>query len=124
MIPPRARLCPECGFECKPQSQITYEEGELVEVGLTPAEKKKAKTNRDWTVEQKARLFGELKSVGVVKGYAPGWASNQYKDKFGVWPNDPRVRNAPEVTPSYETLAWIRDKQMAYLKAQRKRSAA
>jgi superfamily II DNA or RNA helicase len=124
MIPPRARACPECGFECRPQSQITYEEGELVEVGLTVAEKKKAKANRDWTVEQKARFFGELKSVGIAKGYAPGWPSNQYRDKFGVWPNDPRVRNTPELTPSYETLAWVRDKQMAYAKAQRKRSAA
>jgi superfamily II DNA or RNA helicase len=119
MIPPKVRLCPECGFECKPQSQIEYEDGELVEVGLSAAEKRKAKANREWTVEQKARFFGELKSFGIAKSYSQHWASNQYKDRFGVWPNDPRIRHAPEFRPSHETLLWIREKQMAYAKAQR-----
>ena len=42
------------------------------------------------------------------KGYKPGWVSNQYREKYGVWPNDPRVSNAPALEPGKMLSGWLR----------------
>jgi len=108
MKPPKTKTCPSCGFEAARQSQLEVEEGELVEL------RKKKKLNKDATPEQKEQFFGELKHYAYMHNYREGWASNKYKEKFGVWPN--KYRNAPRVPASEETLNWIKSRQIAFAK--------
>ena len=122
MVPPRVRRCPECGHANAAFSVIEYEDGELVEMGQSPKAKAQAKLNQDWTPEQKAQFFGELKSFCQQKGYAPGWAANKYKDRFGVWPD--RYKDAPMRPVSFATQSWIRDGQKAFAQRMRRREAA
>jgi hypothetical protein len=52
------------------------------------------------TIGEKARFFAELKGFAAARSYSPGWASHKYREKFSVWPNDPRIRSAPVLSPS------------------------
>jgi DNA repair protein RadD len=44
------------------------------------------KAGKDFKVEDKSAWMGQFVQYGNDKGYAEGWASHQYKTKFGVWP--------------------------------------
>jgi DNA repair protein RadD len=111
MIPPKIRQCPECGWVSQLQSEITYEDGELVEFGAGPAKPKRiGKTDE-------AFFFGELKAFGQRMGYKPGWPAVQFKERFGVWPR--AYEKAPLQRVSTETLVWIRERQLAYKEQQK-----
>ena len=101
--PPKMAACPACGFVAKVVSKIKPEAGELVE--MTRELKGKPKPPPDPlrvdTMAEKAEFFAELKHYGTRQGYAAGWASHKYKEKTGVWPNHPYIKN---VEPS----KWIR----------------
>jgi DNA repair protein RadD len=55
--------------------------------------------------------------MSQVRGYAEGWASHKYRERFGVWPNDPRIRRAASTAPSLKTKNWIASRQIARAKA-------
>ena len=107
--------CPQCGHVFKRFTAVLHSEGSLVERG---------KPNRidihgtGFDMDQRAVFYAELKSYGVRKGYKDGWAAMKYKDRYGVWPNDPRVRFAPLREPSLETLNWIKAQHIAWSRAQ------
>jgi hypothetical protein len=84
---------------------------------MQPCEKK---VNRQWDWAQKARFTGELRGYARMHGYKDGWVANKYREKFGVWPNDPRVKSAPIAPCSVETSAWIRSRAIAWAKSQRR----
>ena len=123
MIPATMRRCPECGFVAQAQSEIEPEDGELVEVGVSVKERAQRKMNQDWTWAEKERFFGGLKWYADNKGYQPGWAANKYKARFGVWPNDPRVKYAHAFKPDNETMAWIYVEQKNYIRTQIRKRA-
>jgi hypothetical protein len=52
-----------------------------------------------------------------MKGYAGGWASHKYRERFGVWPSDPRVRLAAAAPPSLKTRNWVMSRAIAFAKA-------
>jgi hypothetical protein len=64
----------------------------------------------------KAIFYGELRCWAQVKGYSPGWASHKFRERFGVWPNDSRIRHAPVREPSLATRNWIKSRAIAYAK--------
>lgn len=101
--PPKVHACPACGFKPEKQSEISCEDGELVEVRPLKA---KARTL------EKANLFGQLKLVGRRRGYSSGWAANQFRELTGVWPN--HYRDAPEVEPTPEILGWVKSRAIAF----------
>lgn len=123
MIPATTWRCPECGFVAQAQSEIEPEDGELVEVGVSVKERAQSKMNQDWTWAEKERFFGGLKWYADNKGYQPGWAANKYKARFGVWPNDPRVKYAHAFKPDNETMAWIYVEQKNYIRTQIRKRA-
>ena len=65
---------------------------------------------------EKAFFHAELKGLARERGYSTGWASNQFRERFGVWPNDPRVRSVDPMKPSQETRDWVRLRQIAFAK--------
>ncbi len=72
---PKVHACPACGFKPAKQSDIECEDGELVEV-----------KGRKPTMDEKLDFLGQLLSIVHEKGYRRGWAANQYRERFGVWP--------------------------------------
>lgn len=101
-----APVCPKCGHEMRAAHAKAIEavEADLVEVDRKAAKK----SNRELSIEEKARFYGELKAYAERKGFAPGWAAHAYRTKTGVWPNDARVREAEPREPGGETLSWIK----------------
>lgn len=105
--------CSNCGFEPVRQSDVESVPGELVE--LTAA--RQAKENKDTDWGEKAIFMGELRAYVLEQGYREGWAAMKYKEKMGVFPNDPRVKYvlpAREIRPA--TRAWIKSRQIAFAK--------
>ena len=114
--PAKVHECPACGFKPEKQTDVQAGEGKLEEL------KRKKKTNREMTSDEKARFYGELKTWAKDKGYSEGWASHKYKEKTGVWPNS--YRGAPPVEVSEATKSWIISQQIKYAKSKAKRGAA
>jgi len=81
--------CPACGFEPKRQSEIEFEDGELVEI-TAPKEKE-----RIYSMAEKAEFHAGLKWLAHSRGRKIGWAAHKYREKFGVWP----VGEAKHVAP-------------------------
>lgn len=101
--PAKTPKCPACGFKAERQSEIQCEDGELVE--MTPR-RKKAKA------DEKAFVFGQLRSYAKSRRLREGWAAHKFKEMFGVWPNAHRL--APDVEPTPEILSWIKSRQIAF----------
>ena len=72
------------------QAELRFDGTELVRVVLEDpnSEEREAKTaNRKDTREMKETFLAELRLHAKRKGYNRGWASHQYRAKYGVWPN-------------------------------------
>ncbi len=103
-----SRICPSCGLEMIPPGKpIPTYQADLKEV---------KKDGRRATKAQKAAFHGELVFIQQSRKYRSGWAANQYRGKFGVWPNHPDIKNASIREPSQETLNWVKHRQIAYSK--------
>jgi len=109
--PPRTPVCPKCGSVAHHKHDIVTEDGDLHLV----SRKRRAK------VEDKQRVWSELLSVRLAKGYSEGWASHKYRDYFGVWPKG--MRDVC-IEPSAEIKAWITSQNIRFAKAKEGRDAA
>jgi superfamily II DNA or RNA helicase len=101
---PGMRKCENCGFEPTPQCGWVETADELQEVDRKTLPKKQS---RQFSMEEKMVFLAELKSYAAMHGYKPGWASNKYRDKFGVWP-DNTIADCHPRQPGAATLSWIR----------------
>jgi superfamily II DNA or RNA helicase len=115
MKPPHMSLCPSCGFKAEVKDKVKVEAGELRELKPKPrAEKPYA------TMEEKGRFLAELKTHAIRKGYKTGWAANQYREKFKVWPDNSIADIAPAPHVSGDTVNWIKSRLIAWA-AQKKK---
>jgi len=88
------KTCPRCGTELKKfGKKIETVDAELVEL------KGVRKRNREYSWDDKRKLMGALQWHVEKKGYRNGWAAHTYKDFFGVWPNDKRVKDVAAIEP-------------------------
>jgi len=111
VIPRAAKECPSCGSPIHARTQIEAIDGELVELGS-----RRTGTSAP-SIADKITFFGELRGHAQIRGYNDGWASHKYRERFGVWPNDPRVRCARPTPPSLKTERWIISRRIAFEKA-------
>jgi DNA repair protein RadD len=102
---PKTAKCPACGGVSVAQCTIEPEPGELRELKRKPKEA--------WPVD-KGAFLAELKAYGIEHAYKPGWASNQYRAKLGVWPNHQIADVEPAARISSETRGWIKSRQIAW----------
>lgn len=109
--PARVYQCPACGFKPEARADVEHVEGELQELD---GSKTQRKHNREYTNDQKRAFYGELKEYARTMNYKEGWAANQYRSKFGVWPN--AYKDAPLREPSTDTMSWIKSQQIRYAK--------
>lgn len=106
--PPKVATCPACGFKPEVSSEIRCEDGFLEE--MTPKVRK-----ADMATKQ--RWYSQLLGVAEDRGYKRGWAANQYREKWGVWPRG-LIEEAAE--PQAEVLSWTRSRMIAYAKRREK----
>jgi DNA repair protein RadD len=103
-----SRFCPSCGFELVPVGEpLPYHAADLEEISR---DGKRANQKTPWS--DKIAFMGEAKQYAAVKGYNNGYAANIYKEKFGVFPNDARVRNAAPRPPTALLIGFIKHKAM------------
>jgi superfamily II DNA or RNA helicase len=100
--------CPECGFNLRPKGRMVQAiDGELVEIApdATTADE-----------QDRAVFFAELRAIATERGYKPGWAAVNFRERYGDWP--PRAWNGrPAALPSPATKGWVRSRLIAYAKA-------
>lgn len=112
---PKQRECPSCQFVPEIQSEIEEHAGDLVQINGEKTEPKKAQA----TPAEKQLWYSSLLHIARDRGYAEGWAANQYREKMGVWP-----RGLDKVTmePPANIRSWVKSRMIRYAKS-RKRAA-
>jgi DNA repair protein RadD len=112
IIPIGVKKCPDCGFECKRPSKIVHAAGELKQLNGT-----KIKHDKD----TKQKWYAMLRGVGRERGYKSGWADNQYRAKFGVWP---RGLDECYLRPDDEVKNFVTSRLIAYKNSSKSAEAA
>lgn len=106
--PAGVHKCPSCGFAPNKIEAVETAQGELAHLGG-----KQVKASMD----DKRRWYSMLLYVEFERKYRHGWAANQYRDKFGVWPNGIQVE--PRI-PDVQVNNWIKSSQIRFWKRQEK----
>lgn len=110
------RPCDACGWHpVNRPGAVDTVEGDLAELGRDGS-------RGQVSLAEKMRFYGQLLWICNEKGYRHGWAAHKYKEKYGVWP----ARSAAEpIEPDEKVRAWVRSRQIAWLKSkQRERAPA
>ena len=102
----KTHICPNCGFVPEIKNEVENIEGALGRV-----EKVSKASKQSW--------YSQFLCYAKSKGYQDGWAANQYRKKFGVWP---KSLHHGHLQPTQEVLGYIRHGQIAY--AERLKKAA
>lgn len=107
-----SRICPECGHEMIPPSEdVPTHQADLQEI-----KREQNKLKREMTWEEKINFFGQLKKYCIQTGKREGWAAHKWREKFGTWPNDKRLKEARPVEITPEVAGWITSRNIAYAK--------
>jgi hypothetical protein len=87
----------------------------------TDAYRRLEQSDLDWTTwDEKEAFYGELKGFAEEKGYKPAFAAVKYKTRFGEYPNDKRVRDAPARPCGFETRLWVKATQEGFWRTKRR----
>jgi DNA repair protein RadD len=105
-----SKECPCCGSPIHVRTEVEAVDGELIELGARRSGKAEP------TIAEKAIFHAELRGFAAARGYADGWISHKFKERFSTWPNDPCIRSWPSLSPSLQTRNWIVSRQIAYSK--------
>jgi len=100
--PPKVRICPSCGFEAQPVSEIESVMGELHEITRSMQVKPK-----DWSHHEKESFYRELLGFAHNRGYKEGWAYHAYRARLGVGPPN-AVKKIPDLMIRPQTMSWIK----------------
>ena len=110
---PKERICPSCGHEPIRRSEVETVDGELVEF-RRDGKREKA------SFDDKQVFWSGALWYAKERGYARGWASHLYKQKFGVWPKG--LVDRAEY-PSQSLLNFVRSRNIAWAKSKQRTSA-
>lgn len=102
--------CHACGYEL-PHTEIQEDDGSMLE----ELDKTAKKANRTDSKEIKEQFLSELHCYARKKGYKRGWASNQYRDRYSVWPNKINIYHTDSIGEM--TNNWITHKNIKYAKS-------
>lgn len=114
---PRTQECPQCkqGMvlpACKACGYTLPVTDDFFDDGAKLEEATGKKSNKTDDIEIKEQFLSELLCHARKKGYKRGWAPNQYRDKYGVWPN----KIKPHYVESLTDLAkgWLKHQSIKY----------
>lgn len=94
-----------CGYEIPITQQIETDDQELQKIAK--------QDNKLLTMAQKSEWYAGLLLHAKNKGYKDGWAANQYRTKFSVWPNKVDKSIQLDAVPK-EVQSWITSRNIAY----------
>lgn len=117
MLVARATTCSECGAPIRAKTEVESAEGDLVEFGSRRTGAAAP------SIGDKISLYGELLWIARERGHKPGWAGFKFRERFGSWPNDPRVRSANPRPPGLKTKNWVTSRAIAFAKAKERSHA-
>jgi DNA repair protein RadD len=113
ILAPEQTKCPACGKERLRRAMVDELPGTMVELSKT----QRKHNTESW--DAKAVFMAGLKLYAQTHGYKAGWAANKYRERYGVWPNDPRVRDVQPAQYDVETARWIKSSQIRFAKARK-----
>jgi DNA repair protein RadD len=113
VLPIAARACPACGAPVRALTTVHEIEGDLI---LLSSRQSGRRELPEW---ERRRFFSELLGLAEERGYSPGWAAHQFKQKFAHWPNG---YDRVAMEPSVSVRNWVRSRLIAFAKG-RKRGA-
>lgn len=111
---PGVRECPACGFVPEKTSEIEEAPGELIAI--------KAKKDKAPTPDEKLDFYRQLKGWGAEYNKTDSQILAKYRAKYNEWPA--RKHGIAPLSPSPETLSWIKASNIRYAKGQEKRRRA
>lgn len=111
------RTCQDCGYQLPLVCGVTERDGVLVEVDPT-THKAGPTRGREFSTAEKKAWFAQFLGYCRNHGYKDGWAANQYREKFKVWPKG--MDGVVPTEPSYEVFQWIKSRQIAYAKSRQR----
>lgn len=121
MLPRIAGKCQNCGTVIqRTVSGLVERDGELFEI--VPGARVPPKKRELFTLDEKALFLAGLKFYAIERGYKPGWAANQYRNKFKVWPAHEIEHVAPR-PPTMEIKQWIRSGQIRWALSKKRAEA-
>jgi len=107
--------CTKCGYQIKNYAKkIEAIDAELQLIGKNKQPKA--------TMEDKRVFYGMLEYYRRTKGYAEGYSSHKFREKFGVWPNS--FKNQGPIKPDITFKNWMRHLAIKWRKEQDKNEAA
>ena len=113
------RICPSCGHELiKEGKPIPCHEATLTEIDRDPK-----KENKEASWPEKMSFIAQLRGYAQEKGKADGWVAHKYRARFGVWPNDERVRHQSANNCGINVRNWIKSQNIRYAKSMEKTHA-
>ena len=123
VMPLRSKACPSCGHQqaMTRQTDVVHREGELVELNEKRELKTADKRNKsdDWVT--KVSFISQVRAFARDRNKSAGWVAHKYRDRYGVWPNDPQVRYAPPAKEcGVEVMSWITAMNLRFAKGQEK----
>ena len=110
--------CHTCGKERKrPMAMVENVAGIVEEVGIA------AKRNKVETAKDKAAWLGAFRTYAALRDrpYKDGWCMHAYKERYGEFPRDPAIRNAPMGPIFHEAEGFI--KHLAIKRAHERKRA-
>jgi DNA repair protein RadD len=120
VIPLRSRVCPNCGDQQQMrQTDVVHREGELVELNEKRESKTADKRNKsdDWVT--KVSFMAQVRAYARDRNKSDGWCAHKYRDRYGVWPNDPQVKYAKAAAEcGLEVMSWIQAMNLRFAKSQ------
>lgn len=102
--PAKVAACPQCGFKPERQSEIEFEDGELIEV--KPKQRKA-------TTDEKQAFWSMALWVDRERAKSGKLAKALYRGKFGVWP---KGLYSGAVEPSPEFRSYEQSRRIAFAK--------
>jgi superfamily II DNA or RNA helicase len=124
LLTKKADNCWNCGHAFAKLSAIQEADGDLIEVQRGTITMGKKGGKREYSMSEKAEWFSQIKRLRVDRNKSEGWAAHTYKAKFGVWPNDPRIRQV-EIADfiTTEVYSFVKFLNIQYAKRMEKQRA-
>ena len=113
----KTRECPDClqqmsGYKCKACGYEVPRLEQIEDDGAMLVELTGSKANRKDSKEVKEQFLSELHYYAKTKGYKVGWAANQYRSKYSVWPNKISFHDTDKISDM--TKGWLQHQRIAY----------
>jgi DNA repair protein RadD len=124
--------CPEChavrlrGQQCVVCGWVPRSKGAAVDVvdgdlGLVQRDRKLLPLYA--SQDERQQFYRQLLWIVRQRGHSSGWAYHKYREKFSGSKPPWSWKSLPPVEPELHVLSWVRSRQIAYAKAQTRRSA-